>query len=527
MRASPPCCHEAAVITARSAHTEARLLDAADASVIASDTAGCVTHWNSGAQRLFGWAAAEAVGTPLTHLMIEATNVAAWKALRMAAEADESWEGELDLRDRNGTVLSVYVRTTHLRDENDAPAGFVSVAVDISERLESERHLRSTESFLRAVTDSMGEGLITLDAAERVTYMNHAAEAMLGWHMSDVQDQQAHLVVHGMSGTARAFPAARAFTGSTRRPEDVLRAEDTFLRRNGSSLPVTYTLSAFTSTEGDAGSVLVFSDCTALKAEQERTRRELESLKWEARIRDALDGDGFCLFAQPIVEIRTGRVVQHELLLRMRGLDGAMLAPGEFMPVAEASGLIAEIDRWVLANGLALAGHGHAVAINLSAASLGTHDLAAFVETHLRRLSVDPALVALELTETALLDHEREAQDFLERVAALGCRVALDGFGTGYGGFTYIKRFPIDYLKIDREFVSDLATNAASSHVVEAVVALARGFGQQTVAEGVEDRAMLPQLALMGVDLAQGYALGRPQPADEVLCEFGLARSAA
>ena len=124
-----------------------------------------------------------------------------------------------------------------------------------------------------------------------------------------------------------------------------------------------------------------------------------------------------------------------------------------------------------------------------------------------------------EITETALIQDEVAARHFAERLHALGCKLALDDFGTGYGGFTYLKQLPLDYLKIDIEFVRDLATNPASSHVVQAVVALARGFSLQTVAEGVEDAETLELLRELGVDLAQGYHIAKPGPLAESVNE--------
>jgi EAL domain-containing protein (putative c-di-GMP-specific phosphodiesterase class I) len=122
-----------------------------------------------------------------------------------------------------------------------------------------------------------------------------------------------------------------------------------------------------------------------------------------------------------------------------------------------------------------------------------------------------------ELTETAVVQDKAATENFALRIHGLGCRLALDDFGTGYGGFTYLKQLPIDFLKIDIEFVRDLATNPASRHVVEAVVALATGFGLQTVAEGVEDSQTLEMLREYGVDYAQGYHVGRPAPLEQTL----------
>jgi EAL domain-containing protein (putative c-di-GMP-specific phosphodiesterase class I) len=150
--------------------------------------------------------------------------------------------------------------------------------------------------------------------------------------------------------------------------------------------------------------------------------------------------------------------------------------------------------------------------MNVSAHSLSDPTFYDYVESALRRSGADPALIVFELTETALVQDQAATEDFARRVHGLGCRLALDDFGTGYGGFTYLKQLPIDFLKIDIEFVRDLATNPASQLVVEAVVALARGFGLETVAEGVEDERTLDLLREYGVEYAQGYHVARPAP---------------
>jgi EAL domain-containing protein (putative c-di-GMP-specific phosphodiesterase class I) len=213
--------------------------------------------------------------------------------------------------------------------------------------------------------------------------------------------------------------------------------------------------------------------------------------------------------------------VQHELLIRMIDEDGSPIAPGLFLPVAEEFGLIREIDRWVVGQAAALAAEGHPLEINLSAESLGDPDLYAVVERELTASGADPSLIVFELTETALLRDEDAARSFIERAERLGCKLALDDFGTGYGGFTYLKRLPVDYLKIDIEFVRDLAQSRSSEHVVRAVVSLARGFGQKTIAEGVEDAETLDLLGKLGVDYAQGFGIGRPAPVAQVLSRQG------
>ena len=155
--------------------------------------------------------------------------------------------------------------------------------------------------------------------------------------------------------------------------------------------------------------------------------------------------------------------------------------------------------------------------MNLSADSLSSPQLCEEIESRLISSAVDPSLIVVEITETSLVKNEVAAAQILQRLADLGCQIALDDFGTGYGGFTYLKRLPVHYLKIDIEFVRDLTTDRSNRAVVEAVVNLARGFGQKTIAEGVEDEATLALLAELGVDYAQGYLFGHPEPADDVL----------
>lgn len=193
------------------------------------------------------------------------------------------------------------------------------------------------------------------------------------------------------------------------------------------------------------------------------------------------------------------------------------IEPDRFLPIAEEFGLIVEIDELMVRRAVELASRGHRVNVNLSAQSIAKPGMSEFIGREIERLQADPSLLAVELTETALIKSEHAARRFVERLAELGCGFALDDFGTGYGGFMYLKQLPIDYLKIDMEFVGDLIVNEGSQRVVRAVVDLAQGFGQLTIAEGIEDEATRDVLAEMGVDYGQGFLFGRAAPVGEVL----------
>jgi len=261
--------------------------------------------------------------------------------------------------------------------------------------------------------------------------------------------------------------------------------------------------------------VVVFEDISERRAREESLKQESHKLGWVERIQEALAEERFVLYAQPIVDLATGETVQRELLLRLTDPEGNITSPGEYLHIAEEYGLISDIDRWVVSQGVDIAAAaGQPVEINLSARSIGDASILQHIEECLLRSGVDPTSLVFEVTETALVEDEAAALMFTKRLRELGCKLALDDFGTGYGGFTYLKQLPIDYLKIDIEFVRDLADNPASRHVVEAVVALARGFGLQTVAEGVEDAEAYELLRELGVGYAQGYHIARPAPID-------------
>jgi diguanylate cyclase (GGDEF)-like protein len=242
------------------------------------------------------------------------------------------------------------------------------------------------------------------------------------------------------------------------------------------------------------------------------TVREADRETWIGRIRDGLDQDRFVLYAQPVIDLATGATVQHELLIRLRELDGRLIPPLAFLPTAERCGLVGEIDQWVIRQAARIAALGHPVAVNLSAASSGDPFVLDAIGDELLHYETNPANIVFEITETAVMQNMDRGRHFAERMVALGCRFALDDFGTGFASFTYLKQLPVQYLKIDIEFVRDVVESQRDRSVVTAIVSLARGFGQQTIAEGVENEETAAVLRTLGVTLAQGYLFGAPAP---------------
>lgn len=242
---------------------------------------------------------------------------------------------------------------------------------------------------------------------------------------------------------------------------------------------------------------------------------EADRETWVGRIHDALENNRFVLHAQPIIDLASGVTVLHELLLRLRDRDGSLIPPLTFLPTAEKCGLIVAIDQWVIARAAALARSGQHVAVNLSAASAADPAVLDMIEHELTRHDTDPTTIVFEITETAVMQNIERGMLFAERMVALGCSFALDDFGTGFASLTYLKRLPAQYLKIDIEFVRDVTHSPRDQAVVSAIVGLARGFGQETIAEGVEDEETARILRELGVTFAQGYLFGRPSPLGE------------
>ncbi len=491
----------------------AKLLGLDDAALIATDLDGIVTHWNAAAEALYGWSAAEARGRPIAELTVGDGRDDQAQRMR-ATLASRRWQGERVARRKDGTTFRVYERTIVHRPAGDAPACIIVSSVDTSGRRRRRGPQVAHHDYMRVVAESMGEALFALDEDGTIAFLNEAGSNLLGWTEGELLGRQMHDLVHYQHADGTPFPREECPIMRAREQGEVVRCEDdAFTRRDGTIVPVAYTSAPFVTSGGARGTVVVARDISLRKAQEQEWLERLKHLSWTERIRSALTGGRFVLYAQPIFDLTTGEIVQHELLIRMRDEGDALIPPGQFLPAAEESGLIRQVDEWVVGQAAKLVGEGHAVQINLSATSFAQHGMADVIEDAFVAAGADPSRLVVEFTETALLQDELGARRFADRIVELGVRIALDDFGTGYGGFTYLKHLPVHYLKIDREFVRDISVETSSRHVVEAIVSLARGFGQRTIAEGVERRSKIPILLGLGVDYGQGYGLMRPFPA--------------
>ena len=255
-------------------------------------------------------------------------------------------------------------------------------------------------------------------------------------------------------------------------------------------------------------------------AEDDELALRRDEMQWISRINSALNEERFLLYQQPIVSLCDGNGPRHmEILLRMQGSDGEIIAPGAFIPAAERYDLMQRLDRWVvnsiftyLGKRRELCGDGRLYFINLSGTSLSDPDFFNYIQERMSRLEVPPESICFEVTETAAINNLDTTECFIQEIREMGCLFALDDFGTGLSSFSYLKSLPVDFLKVDGSFVKQVEDDEMSRAIVDAINTIGHVAGLKTIAEFVESDATRKVLQAMGVDFAQGFAIHRPEP---------------
>ena len=339
------------------------------------------------------------------------------------------------------------------------------------------------------------------------------------------------VVLNNLSGPDEAATMARRLVGALRRPVQI----------EGRELVVTTSLgiSIYPDDSQDANTLIKHADVAMYRAKDEgrnsfqlfepaMNARSLEHLALETALHRALPRNELLLHFQPLVNAADGSLVAAEALLRWQHPDLDLVSPADFIPLAEDTGLIVPIGEWVLrsacerhrawreAGGAALR-----MMVNISARQFRDEGFVAMVGSVLAETAMPPECLTLELTESMLMDNTDRAIARLEQLRALGIALAIDDFGTGYSSLAYLKRFPIDELKIDRLFVRGIDRNTRDAALVAAIISLGHSLGLRVVAEGVETPGHLKVLQSEGCDLAQGFHFSRPLPWEDFIADFG------
>jgi diguanylate cyclase (GGDEF)-like protein len=293
-------------------------------------------------------------------------------------------------------------------------------------------------------------------------------------------------------------------------------------------------ISLFPEDGDDCNSLLKFADTAMYHAKNcgknnaklyssSLTMQIMSHVKLEVGLRRALQNDELYLLYQPQIDVRSASVVGVEALVRWKHPERGIISPTEFIPLAEETGLIVPIGEWVLRTACNQARDWHKLtkrpvrmAVNLSAKQFKDDNLAQIVLSALHDTGLDPRLLELELTEGTLMDDARATMHTLEQLRGIGVHLSIDDFGTGYSSMNYLKRFDVRALKIDRSFICGLPQDSENAAITRAIIAMAHGLKMAVVAEGVETGEQLVLLQEYGCDLAQGFFLGRPAPADAI-----------
>jgi len=535
----------------------AAVIDNTLEGVIVTDTDERIAMVNPAFCSLTGFEESEVVGRPVAMLDPE-PDANPWAEIRRDLRDRGHWQGEMSSRRRNGEVFPEVrsinrvaglageadrivhlftdmsrVRASEARLEflarHDALTGLPNRALLLS-KLEHRMRIATHRVGLllvdldrfRDVNDSyghhVGDELLRQVAARLSTLLGDTCLARLGGDefallVDDFASEMdlarlAEAVINALSEPwgleGHAEVRLGASVGITihpdfgRSPEEMLQQADT---------------AVFQAKIDGRGGFHFFDESLTASA---RKRIEMES-----RLRRAIENDELELHYQPQVDSRDGRIIGAEALVRWREAGGRLIPPGEFIPVAEQTGLIAALGDWVLREacrqGRAWLDAGvrpGRLAVNLSARQLRDSELTDRVEAILDETGFPAEWLELELTESALMHQQDEVVERLRELKRLGVHLAIDDFGTGYSSLAYLQRFPVDVLKIDKRFVDDLAENADDREIATAILAMGHALGLSVLAEGVETRAQLDFLRKSQCEAWQGYLCSRPVPAD-------------
>jgi diguanylate cyclase (GGDEF)-like protein/PAS domain S-box-containing protein len=535
-------------------------------AVITTDAEGNVDYINPVAQDLTGWDLRNARGTPVSELMMivnehtrascENPVMRCLKEGRTIALPDNSI-----LITKNGDEVPIQDSAAPIRDRIGNIIGSVMVFHDVSRESRLFRQLSYQASHdtltglinrrefenrlvpaLQAIKDNNEEThallYIDLDQFKVVndTFGHTAGDALLRQLSEIIQTQiRSTDVLARLSGDEFGVLLERCNKArSVQVAEDIRGAIEGYRfewKDSFTTVRCSIGVVLVTSENNDVADLMSAADVACYSA-KDMGRNQVhfyrdsdaslrhEEMKWVSRITSAVEEDRFELYYQPIIGIgkrNVGRRKHYELLMRMRDVDGKLIGPNQFIPAAERYNLMSTLDRWVIHQALSeLADRNtdgkarYTLAINLSGTSLSEDRFLDFVIKELEKAQLPQDAICFEITETAAISNLSRVVHFMETLKALGCKFSLDDFGSGLSSFTYLKNLPVDYLKIDGQFISNVADNSVDESMVKAIHEVGNAMGIETIAERVESKQVLDKLGALGVEFAQGYYIASP-----------------
>lgn len=546
------------------------LLQTAQVMIITQDQNGRVLMVNPFVCTLTGYTGQELIGQDFAILLASSRR----KELRhiLAKEMAQTHRDHLNheslVNCKDGTIRNIAWYHSRLNQHHDGDPLILSVGLDMTERRGAESRLawladhdvltglfnrrrfqEELETALREVHRHPQQGALLVIDLDQFKFINdtsgHQAGDLILKKVARILNQEPGTHIAARLGGDEFALLVRS-TSADEMSQLARRLQNEFLTlevpqdsEQALRISASMGIALFPDDANEVGELIACANLAVYKVKEEhrggwhlfsshdRTRERLrDRIYWKERVADALAHDRFELFLQPILNLRTQQVGHYEVLIRMRDTDGQLIPPGQFIDAAERSGMIHTLDRHVVSKALRQLSllrqknHDICLAINLSGHALSDPDLLHHIQWELEQHQVPPQRIIFEITETAAVADFAVASSLMLAVKELGCAFALDDFGIGFSSFYYLKHLPVDYLKIDGSFIRQLPDSLDDQIIVEAIAAVARGFGKKLIAEYVETDSTLPLLERYGVDFAQGFLIGRPQPLTSMFPEL-------
>ncbi len=543
-----------------------RISSAAQDAIIMVDSEGRISYWNPASERIFGYTSTEAVGRPLRELVIPDCHLDVFR------DGFEKFTGtgrgpvlgrtlELRARRKNGAEFPVEVSISSVKIKGVWHA--IAILRDITERKESEEMVRRM-AYYDCLTGLPNRTLL-MDRINQVLLMEerHRLLAALFFidldRFKDINDTLGHVagdellkaVSERLRSKSRKSDTVARLGGDefvvlvqdigkvedvTKVAEYILGLFDEPFRVRGREFFVTASMgvSIYPHDGKDPETLLKNADVAMYRAKEEgrnsfvfytpaMNESAARRLELESRLYRAVEREEFLLHYQPQLDTNTGEVIGVEALLRWNDRQRGLIPPGEFISAAEDTGLIVPIGWWALARactqGRIWSEKGLKpvnVAVNLSVRQFRQKDFIERLASVLNDTGMDPSRLELEFTESTIMEDTEVTIEMLKRLKAMGVRLTIDDFGTGYSSLEYLKRMPIDMLKIAQSFVRDIATSKDDVLIATTIIRIAHSLNIEVIAEGVETEEQLQILRNLNCDKIQGYIFSRPLPADEV-----------
>ncbi|MFK8330870.1 phosphodiesterase DibA [Pseudomonas sp. BJa5] len=541
----------------------AAVFDSTLEGVLVTDSAGVIVHVNRAFMQITGYDKDEVIGLRPNKFKSGRHDTAFYQQIFATLAQKGEWSGEIWNRRKTGEVYPQWQTICSIRDDSGALSHYVAVFSDISAIKHTERELaylahhdpltdlpnrllfndRIEQALAAAQANKRGCALLLLDLDHFQSINDGLGHnvgdqllKMVGERLKDLLgsgvtlarlggDEFAVLVEH-CPQVGQAAALAQSILDVMRPPFEI-ESQRLFISASVG-------ISLFPSDALSAEQLLRNADSALFKAKacgragyalytEELTAHAQQRVETAAELRRALDQEELRVYFQPVHDLLCGKMIGVEALVRWQHPERGLVPPGEFIPIAERTGLIADIDTWVLNQACAQmvqwqAGGRHLefVAVNISSRLFTHRDLYQQVAKVLRDTGLDPGVLELEVTESAVMEDPEVALEQLHRLRELGLRLAIDDFGTGYSSLLRLKRLPVQKLKIDQGFVAGLPADEDDAAIVRVIVALGRSMGMQVHAEGIEQAEQAQFLLQQQCLLGQGYWFGRPVPAGEL-----------